>query len=72
MLVPYSLYVNHELISQDYHCSEIRTLSMSKICTSCAIGFYIRDRYSFDNFKKELTDLSHMQDTFFYVVDKPK
>jgi len=47
-------------------------LSINKICTSLAIGFYVKDRPSFDIFKAELTELARMPDSFFSVFERSK
>lgn len=32
---------------QSYHCNKIKKMPLSKMCTSVAIGFYIRDESQF-------------------------
>jgi hypothetical protein len=40
-------------ISQ-YHCTTLRTLSPSDMCTSLAPGFYIRDKFHFMSWKEQI------------------
>jgi hypothetical protein len=64
--------VGHNLIKEQYHCNEVRILSISKICPSLAIGFYIKDRKSFDSFEKEISDMGKLPDSFFSVFGKSR
>lgn len=47
-------------------------LSISKICPSLAIGFYIKDKASYENFEQELTELAGMKDSFFSVFGRQR
>ena len=40
------------------------------MCTSVAIGFYIRDREDFQNFKQNIKELSKVENSIFTVYDK--
>ena len=40
-----------DVFLKEYHCSEIRTMNLSKICPSLAIGFYLKGREEYDRFK---------------------
>ena len=68
----YEIFVTPEMIRRQYHCTDIRTISLSKICTSLAIGFYIRDAESYNEFKTNLKELASMPDSFFSVFEKSK
>ena len=68
----YEIFVTPEMIRRQYHCQDIRTMSLSKICTSLAIGFYIRDTESFENFKVNLKELAKMPDSFLSIFEKSK
>lgn len=48
-----------------YFTQEIRTLSLDKICTSVAIGFYIKDLAAFTQFKTKLTQVSKLKHSIF-------
>ena len=68
----YEILVTPEMIRRQYHCQDIRTMSLSKICTSLTIGFYIRDAESFEKFKANLKELAKMPDSFFSIFEKSK
>jgi hypothetical protein len=43
------------------------------MCTSLAIGFYIRDKEEFSLFKKSMHEMANMDSSVFSVYDnKPK
>lgn len=42
----------------EYHCQKMKKLQLDKMCTSVAIGFYIRDEADFIDFKKRIKELS--------------
>ena len=44
-------------IIQEYHCTKMRQLPISKMCTSLAVGFYIRDSEAYDLFKLKMLAL---------------
>jgi cysteine protease ATG4 len=48
-----------------YTCNEVRTLKLSKISTSVAIGFYIRNKNEFENFKSKISKLSKLENSGF-------
>jgi len=56
-----------QLFLKEYHCSEIRTMRLSKICPSLAIGFYLRDESAFINFKASIERVRKMESCFFSV-----
>ena len=43
-----------KLFLKEYHCADIRTMRLSKICPSLAIGFYLRDADEFSTFKASI------------------
>lgn len=43
---------------------------MNKLCTSLAIGFYLRDLKEFEKFKLKIQALSKMDDSFLSVFEK--
>lgn len=52
---------------QTYSCKQVRTLQLSKICTGVAIGFYLKDRDSFDAFSIQIQKLAMEKDSVFSV-----
>ena len=72
-----SLYINEEntgdhwvdplFIKQNFHCSEVRTMSLSRICPSLAIGFYLRHMEDFYQFKTQIEEMRRMEDCIFSV-----
>jgi hypothetical protein len=59
---------------KQYHCrNKIKSLKLDKMCTSVAIGFYIRGKDHFEDFKTLITKLSREEDSIFSVYEqKPK
>lgn len=53
-----------------YHCNELRTMSLSKISTGLAIGFYVSNIEQFNRFKLKLTAIAKMEHSFFSVFEK--
>ena len=56
-----------ELFLKEYHCSDIRTMKLSKICPSLAIGFYLRGHHEYESFKSSIERVRKMDDCFFSV-----
>ena len=56
-----------QLFLNEYHCAEIRTMRLSKISLSVAIGFYLRDVNAFDRFKAGIERVRRMDSCFFSV-----
>ena len=62
-----SLYINEEntgehwldpdFIKSNFHCAEVRTMSLARICPSLAIGFYLRDMEDFHRFKAQIEEM---------------
>jgi len=44
-------WLDSESIKRNYHCGEVRTMSLSRICPSLAIGFYLKNMDEFKRFK---------------------
>ena len=55
---------------ETYACQELNTLSLSKICTSVCIGFYLRDEEAFVKFAAKLHAVAQMEHSFFSVYEK--
>ena len=53
-----------------YFCSEVRVLALSKISTSVAIGFYIRNGHEYAQFKPKLQALAKRKNSIFSVHEK--
>jgi cysteine protease ATG4 len=53
-----------------YHCSKMKMLALDKMCTSVAIGFYIRDEEDYEDFKQNITTLSRGESSIFSVYEK--
>ena len=45
-------------------------MKLDKMCTSVAIGFYIRDEESFLDFKTKILKMSRESDSIFSVYEK--
>ena len=43
--------IDASFILSQYHCKEVRTMSLNRICPSLAIGFYIRNTDEYFRFK---------------------
>ena len=56
-----------KLFLREYHCTDIRTMRLSKICPSLAIGFYLRDADEFATFKASIERVRKMDNCFFSV-----
>lgn len=52
-----------------FQCSEVRVLALSKISTSVAIGFYIRNSLEYSSFKPRLQTLARMKNSIFSVYE---
>ena len=50
-------WLDSESIKRNYHCGEIRTMSLSRICPSLAIGFYLKNMDDFGRFKTQIEEL---------------
>lgn len=44
-------------------------MPLNKMCTSVAIGFYIRDQPDFEDFKTRIKSLAKSENSFFTVYD---
>ncbi len=53
-----------------FACPEVRVLSLSKISTSVAIGFYIRNIHEYSSFKPRIQALAKMQNSIFSVYEQ--
>jgi hypothetical protein len=55
-----------------YHCTTLRTLAPSDMCTSLAPGFYLRDKEKFLNWKDMIYRLkkAYKDECIFSVFDK--
>lgn len=42
----------------EYHCKKMKVLKLDQMCTSVAMGFYIRNADSFKDFKEKILVLS--------------
>lgn len=62
--------IPEEALRRQYHCSEIRTMPLNRICPSLALGFYLRDLTAFELFKHKITALSKLEDSFLSVFEK--
>ena len=60
--------LNNEQLAS-YSCTEVRVLSLSKISTSVAIGFYIKDTHEYTYFKHKIIALAQMQNSIFSVYE---
>ena len=58
-----------ERAQTEFHCNKMKTLKLSKMCTSVAIGFYIRDGQQFLDFKAKLLKLSRDENSIFSVYE---
>jgi len=47
----------------------MKKLNIKKMCTSVAIGFYIRGEDEFEKFKLKLTALSKLDNSIFSVYE---
>ena len=56
-----------DLFLKEYHCSDIRTMRLSKICPSLAMGFYLRDEAEYLTFKRSIERVRKMDNCFFSV-----
>lgn len=52
-----------------YHCNKLKKLSLSKMCPSVALGFYIRDLAEFEDFTKNIKELGKGDSAIFTVYD---
>jgi len=59
-----------ELFLKEYHCADIRTMRLSKICPSLAIGFYLRNESEFIRFKASIERVRKMDNCFFSVFQQ--
>ena len=57
-----------QLFLKEYHCSDVRTMRLSKICPSLAIGFYLRDQTAYDRFKSSIERVRKMDESCFFSV----
>jgi Peptidase family C54 len=55
---------------RQYHCTKIKSIKLDKMCTSVAIGFYIKNEEEFKEFKQQISKLSKEEDSIFSVYDK--
>ena len=62
-------WVDPTFITEQYHCQEVRTMSLNRICPSLAIGFYIRNLDEFFRFKAQVLEMKKMEDYIFSVFD---
>jgi hypothetical protein len=45
-------------------------MKLTKMCTSVAIGFYLRDEESFKDFKQKILKISKAENSIFSVYEK--
>mmetsp|Transcript_3781 Transcript_3781/g.2508 ORF Transcript_3781/g.2508 Transcript_3781/m.2508 type:complete len:182 (-) Transcript_3781:88-633(-) len=58
---------------KSYHCSKIQLIPIQNICSSVAIGFYLRDYDQFLKFKLKMLSMQKMQDSFLSIFEhKPE
>jgi hypothetical protein len=55
---------------ETYSCQEVNTLSLSKICTSVCIGFYLKDGEAFEKFSTKLKAVARIDHSIFSVYEK--
>jgi len=55
---------------KQFSCGKMKKLELKKMCTSVAIGFYIRDEENFLNLRSRLFPLSREENSIFSVYDK--
>lgn len=48
----------------------MKKLQTSKMCTSVAIGFYLRDEEAFHEFRLKLLELQKQENCIFSIYDK--
>jgi len=60
------LFIKH---LNSYHCNNIKKLSIEKMCTSIAFGFYIQDEDAYLQFKVAMQSLAKLEDSIFSVMD---
>lgn len=48
----------------------MKRMDIKKMCTSLAMGFYIRGAEEYTEFKLKLTALSSLEDSIFTVYEK--
>ena len=53
-----------------YRTSTIKFMKLDKMCTSVAIGFYIRNKASFIDFKTKILKMSRESDSIFSVFEQ--
>jgi cysteine protease ATG4 len=71
--VPSAHVFNNETLWQhvgSYHCKKIKKLHIEKMCTSVAIGFYIRNYQDFFSFTEHIKDLAYGENSIISVYDK--
>jgi hypothetical protein len=54
---------------ETYACKEVSTLSLSKICTSVCIGFYLGNSEAFEKFRAKLKAVAKIDHSIFSVYD---
>ena len=72
--IPSSEFTNEDLMLQyslqQYHCKKMKTLKLDQMCTSVAIGFYIRNESQFLDFKEKIFKMSKEDNSIFSVYEK--
>ncbi len=53
----------------DYHCPKMKKLKLDRMCTSVAIGFYLRTEEDFLAFKCKIKALAITEHSIFTVYD---
>lgn len=74
---PYLIYLDPHYVQEaspvnqaTFSCKEVRTLRLSKIATSVAMGFYIKDGSEFAIFRNKINILAKSENSIFSVIDK--
>lgn len=71
--VPSEHIVNNATLwqyAESYHCTKIKRMPLDKMCTSVALGFYIRNHEEYLEFKRAVKDLANVENSIISVYDK--
>lgn len=55
---------------ESYHCNKLKKLSLSKMCPSVALGFYISNSKDFNDFTEKIKELGKGENSIFTVYDR--
>lgn len=69
--VPSNQFKNiDKTVIKQYHCKTMKKMKISKMCTSVALGFYIRGPDEYEEFKLKIIAMSKLEDSIFSVFKK--